>query len=114
MEDSKNKRDESRILRSQARVLLSIRHPTVEHGQKADLGTQVLRIGGDAAKRGRRGAKYNAVDDFLVLLGDGRDLVRSDEDDVKIRNRKNLGAVLCQPFRPELIALSASLLECGS
>ena len=80
--------------------MLQVLPPSVEHGQKADFGAQVLRIGGDAAQGGGRGPKQDAVDDFLVLKGDGSDLVRNGEDDVKIGNRQNLGTVLGQPFGP--------------
>jgi hypothetical protein len=81
-------------------VVLQILSPAMEHGQKADLGTQMLRIGGDAAQGGGRGAKQDAVDDFLVLQGNGGDRVGNREDDMKIGNGQELGPVLCQPFRP--------------
>ena len=74
--------------------------PSVEHGQKADLGAQVLGVGGDAAQGGGRSVKQDAVDDFLVLQRDGSDRVRNGEDDVKIGNRQELSVVLGQPFRP--------------
>src|SRR4030095_573991 len=81
-------------------VVLQVLPPSMEHGQKADVSTQVLGIGGDDAQRGGRGAKQDAVDDFLVLQGNSSHRVSNGEDDVKIGNRQQLGAVLCQPFGP--------------
>lgn len=42
-------------------VVLQVLPPTVEHGQKPDLGAQVLGIGGDPAEGCGRGAKQNMV-----------------------------------------------------
>ena len=39
--------------------------PSVEHGEKADLGTQVLGIGGDGASSLRRGPEQNAIEHSL-------------------------------------------------
>jgi len=74
--------------------------PGVEHGQKADVGAQVLGVGCDPAQSGGRRAQQDAVDDFLVLQGDGSDLIRNGKDNVKIGNRQKLGAVFCQPLGP--------------
>ena len=45
--------------------------PGVEHGEEADLGAQVPGIGRDRAQGLGRRAEQDAVDDLLVLVGDG-------------------------------------------
>ena len=56
----------------------------MEHGEEADLGAQVLGIGGDGAQGLGGGAEQNAVDHFLVLVGDGGNLFRHGKDHVEI------------------------------
>ena len=47
--------------------------PGVEHGDDADLGAEVLGIGGDGAQRLGGGPEQDGVDDGLVLEGDRGD-----------------------------------------
>ena len=63
--------------------------PTVEHGEEADLGAQMLGIGSDGGQGLRRGSEENAVDEILVLVSDGGDLFGNCEDDMKIVRREN-------------------------
>lgn len=65
--------------------------PGVEHGDEADLGPQVLRVGGDPAQRLRRGAEQDGIDRLLVLEGDLGRRRRQREDDVEVRNRQEVG-----------------------
>src|SRR4030095_499689 len=64
----------------------------------AGLAAQGVGRRGDRAQDGGSGAKQDAVDNPLVLEGNGSDLVWNGEDDVKIGNRQKSGDVLCQPF----------------
>ena len=44
--------------------------PCVQHGEEADLGAEVMRVGSDRAERLGGGAKEQTVDNGLVLGGD--------------------------------------------
>ena len=44
--------------------------PGVEHGDEADLGAEMLGIGGDRAQRLGRRPEQDGVDRLLVLEGD--------------------------------------------
>ena len=58
--------------------------PGVEHGEEADLGAEMPRIGGDGAEGLRRRAEQRPVDDRFVLEGHGREGVGDGADDVQI------------------------------
>jgi hypothetical protein len=62
--------------------------PGMQDREEADLGTEMLRIGGDGAQRVGGGGEENVVDPRLVLVRDGGDFLREREDDVKVGNRK--------------------------
>jgi len=67
------------------RMVLQVLAPGVEHADEADLGAEMLRIGGDRAERLGRRPEQNGVDRSLVLerdLGCGR---RQGENDVEIQ-----------------------------
>ena len=72
--------------------------PGVQHGEEADLGAQVLGVGGDRAQGLGRRAEQDAVDDLLVLVGDGGDFLRHGEDDVEVLGVEELGAAILQPL----------------
>ena len=78
----------------QVRVMHQSLAPGVQHGDEADLGAQVLGIGGDRAQGLGGGAEQDVVDDGLVLVGDRRDLLRHGEDDVEVLDRQELGLPL--------------------
>ena len=69
-------------------VMLEVLAPGVEHGQEADLGPEVLGIGGDLLQGLRGGAEEQAVDDPRVLQGDRAEGRREGEDDVKVLDRE--------------------------
>ena len=52
------------------RMVLQVLTPGVEHGDKADLGAEMLGIGGDCAQRFSCGPEQNGVDRGLVLESD--------------------------------------------
>ena len=71
--------------------------PAVEYDEEADLSAQMLGIGSDGGQGLGRGSKQNAVNEIFVLVGDGGDLFRDSEDDMKIVCRENFG---CSFFNP--------------
>ena len=54
-------------------MMVQVLAPGVQHGDQADLGAEMLGIGGDDAQRLGRRLEQDAVDDRLVLEGDGGD-----------------------------------------
>ena len=71
--------------------------PTVQYRDRADLGTQMPRVGGDITHRLGRGAEQNGVDDALVLERDLRRRGRQGEDDMEIRHRQQFGLPRFEP-----------------
>lgn len=71
--------------------------PGVQHGEEADRGAEVARVGGYRPERVGDGSEEQAVDDGLVLggdLGDGRGY---GEDDVEVLGGQQVRAA---PFEP--------------
>ena len=79
------------------RMVLQVLAPGVEHGDEADLGAEMARIGGDRAQRLGRRLEQDGVDRRLVLEGDFGGRRRQREDDVEIRHRQQFGLPLGQP-----------------
>ena len=80
------------------RMMVQVLAPGVEHGDDADLGAEMLGIGGDGAQRLGGGAEQDGVDRRLVLEGDLGHRRRQGEDDVEVRHRQQLGLRCGQPF----------------
>ena len=76
-----------------------IRSPGVQHGEETDFSAQMLWIGCDDSQGLGRGTKKDAVDHLLVLVGDGRDLLRHGEDNVKVGNLQKFGLAVLDPLR---------------
>src|SRR5262249_10869531 len=74
--------------------------PSVEHGEKADLSTQVLGISGDGAQSLRRSPEQNAIELSLILIGDCGNLVRYGEDQVEVLGVQKLGLAILEPLSP--------------
>ena len=72
--------------------------PTVEHGEEADLGAQMLGIGSDGRQGLGCGSEQNAVDEIFVLVCNGGDRFGEGEDDMKIRGRENFRFPFFDPF----------------
>ncbi len=72
----------------QVRMMHQVLSPGMKHGEEADLCTQVFRIRSNRAEGLRNGSEQNAVDDLLVLEGNGGDCFRHSEDDMKILDRQ--------------------------
>ena len=50
--------------------------PSMEHGEKADLGAQVFGISGDGEQGLRRGLEQEAIELSLILIGNCCNLLR--------------------------------------
>ena len=88
--------------------------PGVQHGDEADLGAEMLGIGGDRAQRLGRGLEQDGVDRRLVLEGDLGDLGRQREDDVEVGDRQQLGLPRGEPVSAGLaLALRAVPVAAG-
>ena len=75
------------------RVVQQILSPRVEHAEKADRGTEMLRRAGDLEERGGTRLEEQVVDDPFILQGQPRELVREREDDVVVPDREEFRPV---------------------
>lgn len=72
--------------------------PGVQDQRDADVGTQMLRVGGDRAQRLRGDGEQQVVDQRLVGIGDGRDRRRQGEHHVVVLDRQEVGLARLQPL----------------
>ncbi len=90
------------------RVVIEALSPGVQDRGEADVGAEVLGIGGDRRERLSRRLEQQAIDLGLVLVGDGADLCRQSEDNVEVRHRQQLGLAGLKPgLRRPPLALRA-------
>jgi hypothetical protein len=61
-----------------------VRAPSMEYDEKADLRAQMLGISGDGEQGFRGGPEQDAIELSFVLIGNGRNLLRQSEHNVKI------------------------------
>ncbi len=83
----------------QMRMEEQVLSPTVKYGEKANLGAQMFGIGSNGGQGRGSGSKENAVDEILVLVGDGSNLLGYREDDVEIVSLENFGLSFFDPLR---------------
>ena len=83
-------------------MVVQVLTPSMQHGDEADLGAEMLRVGGDRTKRLRRRPEKDGVDRLLVLEGDLGHRRRQCEHDVEVRHRQQFGLARGQPFSPGL------------
>jgi hypothetical protein len=96
------------------RMMVQVLAPGVEHGDEADLGAQILGIGGDPAQRLGRGPEQDGVNRFLVLERDLGHRRRQGEHDMEVRHRQQLGLPGRQPLGADLpLALRAVPVAAG-
>ena len=94
--------------------MIEVLAPGVQHGRDADVGAQMLRIGGDRRQRLGRGREQQAVDLGLVLVGDGADRGRQREHDVEVGNRQQLCLARRKPrLRRPPLALGTVAVAAG-
>ena len=79
--------------------------PGVEHGDAADLGTEMLRVGGDGLEGSCGRSEQCAVEFALVLQRQRRQFCRQGEDDVEIGDRQQVLAAIFEP-RGALVGLA--------
>ena len=95
--------------------MMQILSPGMEHRHEADPRAQMFRIGGDLQEGLGRGAKEHAVNNPLVLEGQGCDRLRQCEDDVKVLDRQQLASALFEPRRAGgALALWAMAIAAGT
>jgi hypothetical protein len=78
-------------------MMLQLLVPGVQDAEETDLGAEVFWVGGDFDQCFGATAEKQAVEHFLVLQGERRQLVRESEDDVGIARRQQFGATRGQP-----------------
>jgi hypothetical protein len=69
----------------------------VEHRGETNLSAEMPGIAGNGLERLGRGLEQKAIDDCLVLVGDGGHLMRQREDHVEILDRQQIGLARLQP-----------------
>src|SRR5580693_8887733 len=84
----------------QVGMMKQVRAPSMEHGKKADLGTQMFWISGDGAQGLCRGPKQNAIEFSLILIGDGGNLFGHGKDHVEVFGVQKLGLAILEPLSP--------------
>ena len=69
----------------------------MQHGDDADAGAEVLRVGGNGGHRLGRGLEQQTVEGGLVLERNVGDLGGQCEHDVEVADREEVGLALGQP-----------------
>ncbi len=96
------------------RMMVQVLAPGMKHRDEADLGAEMLGVGGDAAQRLGGGPEQERVNHRLVLEGDLGHRRRQSEHDVEIRHWQQLGLARHQPFGARLaLALRAMPVAAG-
>ncbi len=86
----------------------------MEHGDEANLGSEMLRVGRDPAQRLGCRPEQDGIDRGFVLERDLGDERRQREDDVEVRYRQQLGLPGSEPVGARLpLALRAVAVPAG-
>ena len=72
--------------------------PGVQHGQKADLRTQMLGVGDGGAQRLRHRPEQDVVNQGLVLKRDDRNLARNPEHDMVVGHVEQFRLTVLKPL----------------
>ena len=80
---------------------MQVLSPRVQHTEEADAGAEVRRIGRHLQQRFGAGAEQQVVKHLLVLQHKAGEVMREREDQVEIRNRKQV----LHPVRKPLVTL---------
>ena len=88
--------------------------PGVQNTDKAQFGTQVLKVGGNGRERLGARLKEERVKDPLVLVGHGRDRSREREDHMKVFTLEQFCLAVLQPLGAgQRLALGAIPVAAG-
>src|SRR6516164_7153248 len=88
--------------------------PTMQHRDRADLSSEISRIGGDSAQRLCRCVKQNGVDDRLVVQCDFSNRRGYGEHDVEVGNWQQFGPTCVEPLSAcQTLALRAVPITTG-
>lgn len=79
-------------------MMMEVGSPGMEDSDAADFGSEMSRVFCDLVKCFPGSAKEMVVDDPLVLVRDGCDLLRKTEDDVEVFDGKKIGFAIRQPM----------------
>src|SRR5271163_3909819 len=82
----------------QVRMKMQVLTPGVQHGKKADGGTEMSWIGGDGEESFRSCLKQDGIDLSRVLKRQATDLLWKREHDVEVRNGQQLRLPLGEPL----------------
>jgi len=80
------------------RVMLQILPPRMKHAEKADLRSQVFRIGRDLDQRFSARPEQKIVESLLVLQCQRRQVMWKREDHMKVRNFEQVFSAFSQPL----------------
>lgn len=72
------------------RMMFELLVPGVKHTEESDVGSESLRIPGDFDKSLGAGPEQNVVNNFLVLQRQRSELMGEREDNMRIRDRKQI------------------------
>src|SRR5271169_7084384 len=79
-------------------MMLEVLSPGVEHAEKSDVGSQVLRIASKSEHRRSTGAIEQIVEQPLVLQYQSRQRMRQRENHVEVRHGQQFGRARREPF----------------
>lgn len=82
------------------RVMMQVLPPSVEHREEADLGAEMLPIGGNLQQGLGSRTEQQVIDDFLILQCQRRQFLGQREHEVKIRHGKKFLGSLGKPLLP--------------
>ena len=87
----------------------------MEHGEKADLGAQMLGISGDGEQGFRRGPEQNAIELSLILIGDAAICSGRVKTTWKYSSVQEFGLAVLEPLSPgERLAFRAVPIPAGN
>jgi hypothetical protein len=79
-------------------MVLQVLPPSVKHGEKTGLGSQVFRVGRDFEQRLRCGPEQDSIHHALVLQSQRREQLRQREHHVKVRYRQQVRHAVGEPL----------------
>ena len=81
------------------RMVLEVLAPAVQDSSDANVGAEVLAIGGNGGERFGCGREQPSINVGFILVGDRADCGRQREHYVEVRHRQQFGLARCKPCR---------------